>query len=91
VTGSLLVAEEQRTAVSTTLAARLLGKSRDTIYRWLAEGRLAGRKVGGRWIVYRDSVEAEWEGGLVEAVKERARDQVSAGPPRARRRPRSGP
>lgn len=63
---ALLAAEEKREALTVALAARLLGKSRDTIYRWLAEGRLAGRKVGGRWLVYRDSVEAEWRTGLVE-------------------------
>ncbi len=63
---ALLATEEKREALTVALAARLLGKSRDTIYRWLGEGRLAGRKVGGRWLVYRDSVEAEWKAGLVE-------------------------
>lgn len=63
---ALLAAEEKREALTVTLAARLLGKSGDTIYRWLGEGRLAGRKVGGRWLVYKDSVEAEWRAGLVE-------------------------
>ena len=47
-------------------AARLLGKSKDTIYRWLEEGKLSGRKVGGRWIIYQDSVEAAWEAEVVE-------------------------
>ncbi|MFQ5724461.1 MAG: helix-turn-helix domain-containing protein [Terriglobia bacterium] len=63
---ALLAADENRELLTVALAARLLGKSRDTIYRWLAEGRLRGRKVGGRWLVYRDSVEAEWKEGLVE-------------------------
>lgn len=63
---ALLAVEEKREALTVALAARLVGKSRDTIYRWLDEGRLAGRKVGGRWLVYRDSVEAEWRAGLVE-------------------------
>ena len=63
---ALLAAEEKREALTVALAAQLLGKSRDTIYRWLGEGRLAGRKVGGRWLVYRDSVEAQWQAGLVE-------------------------
>jgi excisionase family DNA binding protein len=66
---ALLAAEEKREVVTVALAARLLGKSRDTIYRWMSEGRLAGRKVGGRWIVYRDSVEAEWRAGLVETQR----------------------
>lgn len=67
---ALLAAEEKREAVTTARAARLLGKSQDTIYRWLAEGRLGGRKVGGRWLVYRDSVEAEWRVGLVEPQRD---------------------
>lgn len=67
---ALLAAEEKREVVTVALAARLLGKSRDTIYRWMNEGRLAGRKVGGRWIVYRDSVEAEWRTGLVQQSQE---------------------
>ena len=63
---ALLAAEEKREALTVALAARLLGKSGDTIYRWLAEGRLAGRKVGGCWLVYRDAVDKEWKAGLVE-------------------------
>ena len=63
---SLLGKKDQREAVTVDLAARLLGKSRDTVYRWLDEGRLAGRKVGGTWLVYRDTIEEEWRAGLVE-------------------------
>lgn len=63
----LLVAKEKREATTTALAAQLLGISKDTLYRWLNEGRLSGRKVGGRWIVYRDSVEEEWGSGVVES------------------------
>ena len=44
---ALLAAEEKRELLTVATAGRMLGKSRDTIYRWLAEGRLAGRKVGG--------------------------------------------
>ena len=62
---ALLAEEEKRELVSATTAGQLLGKSRDTIYRWLSEGRLAGRRVGGRWLVYKDTVEKEWEAGLV--------------------------
>lgn len=61
-----LAAQDNRAAVSVAVAARLLGKSSDTIYRWLNEGTLAGRKVGGRWLVYRDSIESRWSAGLVE-------------------------
>ncbi|MFQ5664647.1 MAG: helix-turn-helix domain-containing protein [Terriglobia bacterium] len=67
---ALLAAEENREVLTVALAARLLGKSPDTIYRWLSEGRLAGRKVGGRWLVYRDSVDVEWRAGLVEPEKD---------------------
>jgi excisionase family DNA binding protein len=67
---ALLAAEENREVLTVALASRLLGTSRDTIYRWLNEGRLAGRKVGGRWIVYRDSVEAEWAAGTVTSRKQ---------------------
>ncbi len=63
---ALLAAEEKRAVLSVARAGRLLGKSKDTIYRWLEEGKLSGRKVGGRWIIYHDSVEAAWEAGLVE-------------------------
>jgi len=38
----LLAQGEKRPAVTVLQAAQLLGKSRDTIYRWLDEGRLAG-------------------------------------------------
>ena len=62
---ALLALEEKRELVSATTAGKMLGKSRDTIYRWLSEGRLSGRRVGGRWLVYKDTVEKEWEAGLV--------------------------
>ena len=52
--------------LSVARAARLLGKSKDTIYRWLEEGKLSGCKAGGRWIIYQDSVEAAWEAAVVE-------------------------
>ncbi len=63
---ALLADREKREVVTVALAARMLGKSRDTIYRWLEGGRLSGRKIGGRWIVYQDSVEEQWAEGLVE-------------------------
>lgn len=63
-------ADEKRELVTVLQAARLLGKSRDTIYRWLTEGRLEGRKVGGRWLVYRDGVEEQWRAGFVEPQRD---------------------
>jgi excisionase family DNA binding protein len=65
-----LAAEEKRELVTVMAAARLLGKSRDTIYRWLDGGRLAGRRVGGRWLVYKDAVEKEWSAGVVGQEKD---------------------
>ena len=65
----LLAQGEKRTSITALQAALLLGKSRDTIYRWLNEGKISGRRVGGAWLVYRDSLEDEWRGGLVEQEK----------------------
>jgi excisionase family DNA binding protein len=62
---ALLAAEENRELVTVATAARLLGKSRDTLYRWLVEGRIEGRRVGGRWLVYRDAVDRHWADGRV--------------------------
>lgn len=62
----VLASQDDRPVVSVARAAQLLGKSNDTIYRWLNEGTLAGRKVGGRWLVYRHSVEARWSEAVVE-------------------------
>jgi excisionase family DNA binding protein len=31
--------------------ARLLRRHRGTVYRWLEQGLLPGRKVGGSWLV----------------------------------------
>ena len=63
---ALLAATEKRELVTVAMAARLLGNSRDTLYRWLNEGRLEGRKVRGRWLVYKDAVEKAWKEGLAE-------------------------
>ncbi len=62
----LLADQDDRDLLDVRTAARLLGKSRDSIYRYLEEGRLGGRKVGARWFVFRDAVDRWWEAGLVE-------------------------
>jgi excisionase family DNA binding protein len=67
---ALLATQENRPVLSVTRAARLLGKSTDTIYRWLNAGRLSARKVGGRWLIYRDSVEKQWSAEIVEPQDE---------------------
>lgn len=72
---ALLTRQENRPVLSVTRAARLLGKSTDTIYRWLNAGRLSARKVGGRWLIYRDSVEAQWSADVVEAQPDEAGKQ----------------
>ncbi|MFQ5817920.1 MAG: helix-turn-helix domain-containing protein [Terriglobia bacterium] len=61
----LLAEQDEGDLVDTATAARLLGKSRPSIYRYLEEGRLGGRKVGGRWYVFREAVDRWWEAGLV--------------------------
>lgn len=65
----LLAELEERDLLEVREAARLLGKSPQSIYRYLEEGRLGGRKVGGRWYVHRDAVDLWWERGLVEQTK----------------------
>ena len=62
----LLAEQEEDDLVDVALAARLLGKSRPSIYRYLEEGRLGGRKIGGRWYVSRAAVDRWWEAGLVQ-------------------------
>lgn len=61
----LLAEQDERDLLDVTAAARLLGKSRPSIYRYLEEGRLGGRKIGARWYVFRDTVDRWWEAGLV--------------------------
>lgn len=62
----LLAEQDDRDLVDVALAARLLGKSRPSIYRYLEEGRLGGRKVGARWYVFRDAIDRWWDAGLIE-------------------------
>jgi excisionase family DNA binding protein len=38
-------------------AARRTGKSRHTIERWARTGRIRGRLVGGRWLIYAASLD----------------------------------
>lgn len=61
----LLAEQDEDDLVDVAEAARLLGKSRPSIYRYLDEGRLGGRKIGGRWYVSRGTVDRWWEAGLV--------------------------
>jgi excisionase family DNA binding protein len=44
--------------VSASEAARRIGTSTRTVQRWIATGRLAGRRVGGRWRVANDAIVA---------------------------------
>ena len=87
---ALLAAQENRPLLSVTRAARLLGKSTDTIYRWLNGGRLSARKVGGRWLIYRDSVEAQWSAEVVQAQHDEAGQQRRGGLPARGESPRRG-
>jgi acetyl-CoA/propionyl-CoA carboxylase biotin carboxyl carrier protein len=44
--------------VSASEAARRIGTTTRTVQRWIATGRLAGRRVGGRWRVANDALVA---------------------------------
>ncbi|MFL5726005.1 MAG: biotin carboxylase N-terminal domain-containing protein [Chloroflexota bacterium] len=44
--------------VSASEAARRIGTSTRTVQRWIATGRLPGRRVGGRWRVANDAIVA---------------------------------
>ncbi len=33
--------------------ARIMNVKRKTVYRWLADGKIPGHKIGGVWRVYR--------------------------------------
>lgn len=43
--------------------AELIGVDVRTVTRWLQEARLGGYKIGGRWIVPRDALEAMLRAG----------------------------
>lgn len=38
-------------------AARLLGRSTEQVRRYLREGRLAGRRIGGQWFIEREALQ----------------------------------
>lgn len=46
-----------RLKVSPRIAAQLLGVSRSLVYRLIEYEHLVASKVGGRWVLYRDSLE----------------------------------
>ena len=37
-------------------AARSIGVARKTVVKWIKRGVIAGKKVGGRWYVYRTAL-----------------------------------
>ena len=43
--------------VSVHEAARLLGRSTEQVRRYLREGRLSGRRIGGQWFIEREELE----------------------------------
>ena len=67
--------------------AERLGTSTRTVQRWILEGRLAARRVGGRWIVAFDAFDA-----LEQATLGGRRGDARAGSlsPRSPRSPRAG-
>ena len=48
--------------MTASAAARYLGKHPATLSRWIAEGKLTGEKVAGRFLLSAESVEAMREG-----------------------------
>jgi excisionase family DNA binding protein len=71
-------------------AARLAGRTTETIRRWVWSGRLSARKRGSRLLVSRDDVEAlaglrdgslslgEWAAQAETAMRSRRRKGISA-------------
>ena len=49
--------ERRRTFLSTRDAARDIGVAQRTLQTWIAEGRLAAVRVGGRYLVHAPSLE----------------------------------
>jgi excisionase family DNA binding protein len=50
--------ERRRTFLSTRDAARDIGVAQRTLQTWIAEGRLAAVRVGGRYLVHAPSLES---------------------------------
>lgn len=46
-----------------TEVAQLLGKTRQSIYKWLNEGTIPGYQIGSSWIIIRDELKAVLRGG----------------------------
>ena len=52
-----LVAEKLPPYLKVAHAARILQRTPQTLLRWIAEGKLQGRRVGGRqWLVLTDDI-----------------------------------
>lgn len=43
--------------LTTTEAARFLDVTPNTLYRWLKDGTIPVRRIGGRWRFYREDLE----------------------------------
>ncbi len=48
----------ERDLISVAEAARTLSRSTEQVRRYLREGRLRGRRMGGQWFIERSAVEA---------------------------------
>lgn len=53
---------EEQGLVTVPEAARLLSRSTEQVRRYLREGRLSGRRIGGQWFIERTAVERFFEG-----------------------------
>lgn len=43
--------------MTTSEAAKLLGVTTNTVRRWIIKGKIRGKKIIGRWKVYREDIE----------------------------------
>ncbi|MCD4783431.1 MAG: Flp pilus assembly complex ATPase component TadA [Candidatus Eremiobacteraeota bacterium] len=55
-TGSEIHHREEAEIIGIKEVTDILGISRSTLYRWMKDGRVTGKKLGGQWRFYRDDV-----------------------------------
>lgn len=73
--------DANRELISVAEAARLLKRSTEQVRRYLREGRLAGRRMGGQWFIERTAVTSF---GVTRSREERFRRNLK---PASRTRP----
>lgn len=66
------MSQQDRTSITTPMAAKALCVSRPTIVRMIADGTLAGEKIGRDWWVTLESVDAEFARRYPDYVRREA-------------------